>query len=183
MSLETLFKTSVKSLTNHWQGWIDYFQRAGFTQAHTNEFALNHIYMAQFVDTFYLLYVADSAYYVYMGEEEMAKQFSMEFVNHTLTETEAVQFSKWLTSFQKDEGDPATELLMQGYKVSARYVADQAAVVVTVIGTDETPDNKNKAMSSWAENLYEGFAIALFKVAVVFKNGEWDTGKASKRWG
>lgn len=70
-----------------------------------------------------------------------------------------------------------------GYKLSFRFVSDQAAWCVTVSGTPESLENNRASLVSWSDHLVEATMMAGYKHFVIFKGGRWLEDGNNDRWG
>jgi hypothetical protein len=132
-----------------------------------------------------LLPSTDPASFYYVPKEDyVAKRFNdKSFAQVQLTSADENKFTAWANDGPKNGLQAANELLGQGYKMSITWVIESNAFCVSLIGTEETAQNKNSIMTSWSDDLEECFLISAYKHLEVCNSGEWPTAANGKKWG
>lgn len=106
-----------------------------------------------------------------------------EFINFALPKADEKAMKSWADTIKLDGSSALEELVSLGYKVSCVIDTENECFVLTVIGTQNTPNN-NKGMSSRSDSIAQCAIIALYKVTQVFESGAWhNPHKQSLSWG
>lgn len=120
--------------------------------------------------------------YTTMGKATRSTQLEQwQLINCPISESQQGAFNKWRDDLTKKNASPELELLGAGYKLSIVFKSGMNAYCVTVSGTADS-ENGGKSLVSWSDDMQEAIWLSLYKVTVVFKNGEWEDTKTSK-WG
>lgn len=105
------------------------------------------------------------------------------FINCKLEKSDKKKLEQWEAEQRKIDRDIMGDLLAEGYKLSFRFVENSDSVCVSIIGTEDTPLNEQKAMSSWSSSWYEALVMTAYKHEVVFSSEIWENEEDSGRWG
>ena len=113
----------------------------------------------------------------------MARFNNSTFSTLRMSNQDEQQFTEFISSEKRTPVEWLQTLLGDGYKVSVSYVFDQNAFCLSVIGTDNTKQNKGVVMTTWSDDLEEVITMAAFKHFGMCQGGEWPTQANENRWG
>jgi len=117
------------------------------------------------------------------GNRPSSGNNGFEFINFSLPKADEKAMNMWSETIKLTGESALEELVSLGYKVSCVIDTENECFVLTVIGTNVTPNN-NKGMSSRSDSIGQCAIIALYKVTQVFESGVWyNPHKQERQWG
>lgn len=113
--------------------------------------------------------------YIYRDMEEFmaSKDFNWDFVELKLTEKDKPKVQAFAKEYNGDCVEILADIVEIGYKVSISWVDKQNSYVVSVSGTDRSPDNQKQTITSWSGDIFEACAIAGYKVLKLADDKLW----------
>lgn len=124
--------------------------------------------------------------YIYANMEEFmaGQKFDWEFVELKLEKSDQPKVEKFAKEYQGNAVEILADIAEIGYKISVSWVDKQNSYVVSVSGTDRSPDNQKQTITSWSDNLFEACAIAGYKVLILADDKLWkELATESSQWG
>lgn len=106
-----------------------------------------------------------------------------EFITMNLLAEHRTALSEFSAAYDNNGLGAAEQLLGIGYKMSITWSDSSMAFIATVIGTENTPKNESKSMSSFSDDLNEALLMSAFKVLVLANGDEWTSDGGGSRWG
>lgn len=123
-------------------------------------------------------------FYVHENEDTaMARFQNSTFSTLRLSKEDEKKFTSWVTSEKPTTERLISTLLADGFKVSISWVTDSNAFCFSLIGTDNTKQNRGMVMTSWSDEFDEVVQIAAYKHYMVCGGGEWPSEGEGQRWG
>ena len=110
-----------------------------------------------------------------------ARNSEFTLIDYRLSDTELESFEAWLSREKPEPQEVFAELAAKGYKVSFTYVGNSGAWCISVTGQKEAKRNAERTLTTWGDDPLETLYMALFKITVVFDNGNWKTKTQSRR--
>ena len=150
-------------------------------------FSIATFWMFRFVIYKYGLY--NLVHNIFSTSERIKKMASRgfgnwKFVNIRLSSEDLDGLNHFIKQFDGTAIDALEELNTTGYKVSHSWQDKQTAFNVTVSGTDNSPANYQRSMSTYSDDLDQAIMMTLYKVMVVCEGKDWEKyEKDSSNWG
>lgn len=113
----------------------------------------------------------------------MASKFDKTFASVRLDKADAKALEAWRAEHKLTGLDVVSQLMGDGYKVSATYIADKSSFCVSIIGTEFTKPNASSIMTAWSDDLEEAMIIGAYKHYVLCDGGSWPTQNNDQPWG
>lgn len=102
------------------------------------------------------------------------------FINLRLTELQKNDFKIWFTDNNDTVSDRVESLLIDGFKLSIAFNADNDTFSASVIGCLLVSSQKRYAVSAYAPNWWQAIALVIYKHFVIAEQ-KWDDFKPSKQ--
>jgi hypothetical protein len=115
--------------------------------------------------------------------DTMAKHQLWTFVNTRLTPEERDHFAEWYDLHYEGIYESLASILLDGYKLSLRYDAEHYTWLATLIGTEASPHNFGKSITSRHETMPRSIALLVYKHAIIADYGEWRDDSTQAAWG
>ena len=114
----------------------------------------------------------------------MAQKFAWTFVEIKLLAGDKPKVLAWAEKNVTNPLEVIDDITELGYKVSISYIDDRNSYVVSVSGSDRTPQNNKQTITTWSSNLEECLIMAGYKILHLTKDGKWeDYATESSDWG
>jgi hypothetical protein len=111
-------------------------------------------------------------------------KYGVDFVPLRLTMDQKAAFQKWAKDNVADLGDYMVNLVGSGYKLSMNLDTNNDCYIVAITGTEENKLNRGLCITSRSDDLIEAVMMTVYKVVVLYDNGEWETpDDVSQDWG
>lgn len=136
-----------------------------------------------------LPYALSGVIYEPIGVLEMKKsnrfKSNIEFVTLKLTSQDKTKFDEWAKPNAGKIFKYLGELAEGGYKFSVSPDFNNACVIASLTGTDNSVDNGGLCMTSRAETIDEALLVMCYKHFVMANGGNWldIAGQNSDNWG
>lgn len=122
-------------------------------------------------------------HFYWTAEDYMAQLGNWTMISCRLGKDDEKPLTKLMDECEHSLAFAITELTSMGYKCSVSWVDKSNSFVFSVTGTDRTPNNNKKTVTSWSDDVSEAVFMGLYKVKVVFNNGTWTENGTTSNWG
>jgi len=112
------------------------------------------------------------------------KDYSVEFVNITISTSDKPKFEAWVQNEQADIFELLTHILASSYKVSTSLDQSNDCYIASFTGKEDCRYNAKKCLTSRAGTLEEALWLNLYKHFAICDQGDWGAGSNSQSaWG
>jgi hypothetical protein len=111
------------------------------------------------------------------------KDFQWDFVVTNLSDIEKEAFADYSENKLEDLIPILTEVLSQGYKMSARLDVEKDVWIIALSGTDFSSYNAKTTFVSRHHTLDKALLLMCFKNDVLSNGGAWRNDKDQAEWG
>lgn len=116
-----------------------------------------------------------------MAKKLLHNQWS--FINTNLTPGEREHFTMWCDEMQDDMVELLVKVLLDGYKISARFDNENECWIVSLTGTDQAVFNDKCSLTSRHSTFEQAVLLTIYKNSVIAQNGKWRVDNAAGEWG
>lgn len=105
------------------------------------------------------------------------------FANIRLDRDQRDEFTEWSTGIGDDVIEVVTTVLIEGYKLSAKFDGENETWIATLTGQDESPSNARTSMSARHSSLTKAITLLCYKHLIVCNGGDWSAQVTEEEWG